>query len=70
MAWPYSSSRHVISTTFPGQLSEITQTSFEAGLTHDTALVSCLALEEIIIFFDVGKQIAAIYYYYLGEKKR
>ncbi|CAH3174026.1 unnamed protein product [Porites evermanni] len=40
----YSSSRYVISTTFPRkQLSEVTQTFLEAGLAGDTALV----LEEI-----------------------
>ncbi|KAM7440830.1 UBX domain-containing protein 8 [Porites harrisoni] len=40
----YSSSRYVISTTFPRkQLSEVTQTFLEAGLTGYTAL----ALEEI-----------------------
>lgn len=40
----YSPSRHVILTTFPRkQLSDVTQTFSEAGLTHDTALV----LEEI-----------------------
>jgi len=40
----YSPSRHVILTTYPRkQLSDVTQTLQEAGLTHDTALV----LEEI-----------------------
>ncbi|KAJ7380793.1 UBX domain protein 8 [Desmophyllum pertusum] len=40
----FSPSRHVILTTYPRkQLSDITQTLNEAGLTHDTALV----LEEI-----------------------
>ncbi|KAL9979674.1 hypothetical protein ACROYT_G017374 [Oculina patagonica] len=36
----YSPSRHVILTTYPRkQLSDVTQTLKEAGLTHDTALV-------------------------------
>ena len=40
----YSPSRHVILATYPRkQLSDVTQTLYEAGLTHDTALV----LEEI-----------------------
>ena len=36
----YSPSSHVILTTYPRrQLSDVTQTFTEAGLTHDTALV-------------------------------